>query len=415
MAASYRLNVRAAGAKPLRDGLAAVMHERGDPSRVVEVRRVVLRMPGVITATGQPSNFDLVRCTGASNGEPGPAAIKLDSNAANMPSQVVVLRMPDTITGVTAIRGFADVGTANPDGAGTTGIATRLQSRTLKRNQSRLLDTVSAGSDLESMILREGQGLALIQRGSGGGTMRQMRVSLYVRVVGTGRCYTYDINNVCNSFMSGGIFSIMNGSGSGVVLAVSIVEMQTEGNNLTTSRVVLAPIEGIVTSTQIGVTGLSEISPVVSPIAFDTHFPVPTGVVCYSSGFIARRAGTWMLSDWFSNPSLSTLANYQNRSPAYRTRVFPFVVRSAATATPPTPNRNLGGAPCGGSDADGSTLFDAPRKADGIILRPGYGLAVLAGALGSIDNSTYSVYDISIDFIVRHEARGRRAGMTYVS
>lgn len=402
MAATFRHSVRLADAKPLRDGLAAIFVDGGDPRLVIDVRRVLLRQPSTFTSTTTPVLLDLVRCSDASGGELT-TPIKFDTSASNMPSQVEARMMPDSVTATVTYRNIVDThGLATSTGGTGARIPGNFRNAS-PMNQCHLVGKIRGSSSVEPIVLREGEGVALVMEPNTGGLSRAMRARVTVRVLSTGSCYRYTLNDIATPAMVGGVFSLMNNTGSGVVLEVVQIEFPPEGDSSVIPRIQLAYIDGFETSVQ-PVSGENFV-PTQAPIAFDSKSFLPPQVKCVGAGFISMKRGArygFPQDWWYAQGSVLSLAA-QQRGGRVRGRIFQMPVRGSTSG-------NFGHADM----TDGVRLFEAGDAFDGLLLRPGEGLAVCCGDNGNLDNSAYSSYDIYMDFVVRYDARGSKGGMTYV-
>lgn len=180
--------------------------------KVVRVHEVRID-PLAAQTTTNPVDWKLQRIT--AHVPSGDAAdvwqpVKFDSTNANLPSQVVCCRWPESVTAVDDV-----LDTASPVG-------------NLQMNTTRAIAHVwgmpafqhripMANSEEQRITLREGEGIHITQSDVAGAPLRK-RVILKVRVVATGAIYQYFFPT--NTARRKSPFSLMNGSGSGVVLEV---------------------------------------------------------------------------------------------------------------------------------------------------------------------------------------------------
>lgn len=199
----------------------------------VRVRRAEA-MPLMAQTTTTPGNFDLYRITAHTGTDDAIAAVKLDSNNAALPSQVVLARRPATVTtSGSQWDGARAIPLANDTRALGYGFAATPWAQRLHRQ-----DATTA--ERQRMTLREGEGIA-VSLNSVVGLVYRFMVTLTVRVVATGACYTYTFPVTPTGLP---IFSLLNGSGSGVVLEVCEMAYREIGTDVL-PQIALEPIDGI--------------------------------------------------------------------------------------------------------------------------------------------------------------------------
>lgn len=407
MPATFRVTSRRADAQPLRDGFAGVFVDgNADPSLIVEIQRVIIRNPCAWPAT-TPAVYSVRRITGHSSGT-AVSSVKFDTSAATLPAQVTCLAMADTITGVgdtvtTTLDAF-------PMTAAAGGLGAHLPGRYpgKKRHGPVFHSAQGATSELEGIVLREGEGLSMTMVTAG--QSRGMRTSILVRVAATGRCYRFRSGDTCTPEMEGSsVLSLVNGSGSGVVLQVLSFDNTPEGDSGGVQRMRLAYIDGW----QVPPGG--DNPEILTPVAFDTRNTCPTAVRCLGAGFVSLMAGESIgvpYDWWFNQGSVMSLAA-QQRGGRIRGIIYP----SKNTGVSPTRGINgitrfKGGALL--ADLDGTLLYEGNERDEPLVLRPGQGIGVLGGDTGALDNMAQSIYSIIIDFTVRYDAKARKGGVVYV-
>lgn len=199
----------------------------------VRVRRAEV-MPLLAQTTTTPGNFDRYRITAHTGADDAIAAFSLDSSNAALPSQVVLARRPATVTtSGSQWDGARAIPLANDTRALGYGFAATPWSKRLRRR-----DAVT--SEMQCPILREGEGIAVSMNAVCGLVYRFM-ATITVRVVATGACYTYTFPVTPTGLP---IFSLLNGSGSGVVLEVCEMAYQQIGTDVL-PQIALEPIDGI--------------------------------------------------------------------------------------------------------------------------------------------------------------------------
>lgn len=201
--------------------------------KTVRVRRAEV-MPLLAQMTTTPGNYDLYRITAHTGTDDAIAAMKLDSNNAALPSQVVLARRPATVTtSGSQWDGARAIPSANDTRALGYGFAATPWAQRLHRQ-----DATTA--ERQRMTLREGEGIAASLNNLTGLVYRFM-VTLTVRVAATGACHTYTFP-VTPAVLP--LFSLLNGSGSGVVLEVVSLAYREIGTDVI-PQIALEPIDGI--------------------------------------------------------------------------------------------------------------------------------------------------------------------------
>lgn len=187
------------------------------------------------------SLIDLQRITAMSGGDTL-TPIKLDSDSSDLPSQVRAAVDPQSVTGSTSLRRDFVCSGAN--------FARQLANMTSMLNgDSRMgfdsgefLRSTGADLDCQKHTLREGEGLAV--RFLADGPTFCFGVSVIVRNAATGACYRFN-DMIEPRFRSGSYaWGIINGSGSGVVLELSRIQIRELGTD-DVPVVSYEPIDGI--------------------------------------------------------------------------------------------------------------------------------------------------------------------------
>lgn len=234
--------------------------------KTVRVRRAEV-MPLMAQTTTTPGNYDLYRITAHAGTGDAIAATKLDSNNADLPSQVVLARRPATVTtSGSQWDGASAIPSANDTRALGYGFAATPWAQRLHRQ-----DATTA--ERQRMTLREGEGIA-VSLNSVVGLVYRFMVTLTVRVAATGACHTYTFP-VTPAVLP--LFSLLNGSGSGVVLEVVSLAYQEIGTDVI-PQIALEPIDGI---------GDGD---TLTPIAFDSTASIGTIVAKRNAKILMRGA-----------------------------------------------------------------------------------------------------------------------------
>lgn len=200
---------------------------------VVRVRRVDV-LPLMEQSTTTPSVAEVYRITAHTGATDTVAATALDSANAALPAQVVCARAPASIT-TTGDR--LDSARSMPLANDTRAVGYAFAQLPLSRRLGR---ADAATAELQRIVLREGQGIAATMSSSNGLVWRG-RVVVVVRNVSGGACYAYGFA-FCEGMSPR--FSLLNGSGSGVVLEVVSVGYVETGTDVV-PQIALEPIDGI--------------------------------------------------------------------------------------------------------------------------------------------------------------------------
>ena len=234
--------------------------------KTVRVRRAEV-MPLMAQTTTTPGNYDLYRITAHTGTDDAIAAMKLDSNNAALPSQVVLARRPATVTtSGSQWDGARAIPLANDTRALGYGFAATPWAQRLHKQ-----DATTA--ERQRMTLREGEGIA-VSLNSVVGLVYRFMVTLTVRVAATGACHTYTFP-VTPAVLP--LFSLLNGSGSGVVLEVVSLAYQEIGTDVI-PQIALEPIDGI---------GDGD---TLTPVAFDSTASIGSIICRHNCKILMRGA-----------------------------------------------------------------------------------------------------------------------------
>lgn len=366
----------------LTDGLAQIYNTGEGKVEVTEVSAEPVA--GTVNGT-QPGSYALVRITSLTVGNGTViGSTPADTSASPLPGQVQFVEMPDDATQSDTLRQVADCPTLSSTlGLGAFGA---LLPVCLGSSSSHFrMRSGRAGGDVESIILRAGEGLAYVQTAAGlphGGN-----VTFRIRVVGTSRSYTFRGRNVGTVAPGRVLCALMNGVGSGVVLEVNAVSEVEDGTaTLPTLRLALTD-------------GYYEVygSPTFgTPIPMDPQsaYSLPSTVNLVQGPFLARLSGEprGVPYEWHrthGTGGFSLALQQQAASLRALTRV----------PRPNTPNNATML-----THYTGSELFKAP-VGSGIVLGCGEGLSVLRGRAGVIETSSYLYYSIRFVFTYKPRAK----------
>jgi len=201
--------------------------------KIVRVRRAEV-MPLMAQTTTTPGNYDLYRITAHTGTDDAISAASLDSSNAALPAAVVLARRPATVT---TSGSQWDGARAIPLANDTRVLAYPFASTALSW---RVRKPDAATAQLQRCTLRESEGIA-VSLNSVCGLVYRFMVTLTVRVAATGACHAY-----CFPVSPTGlpIFSLLNGSGSGVVLELVELRYREIGTDVL-PQIALEPIDGI--------------------------------------------------------------------------------------------------------------------------------------------------------------------------
>lgn len=386
------IKLDAVDARPLEDGLLAIFNtEASDERRYFEL--VSLRVspaaplsnntPGV----GRSAMMSIRRITALSGGD-SVSPIQMDTADAALPAQVLVRNNPESVTATDIFRRINDAPSFFFN-AGNSSLSSRTYGGSMMTHQkSHFADIWRGGenADVEPIILRAGEGLALFQDQYG--TQHSMQTAAVVTNTATGATY------VCRSVdlstdrrLGEPNFAIFNGSGSGVVLAVKLWVLPMDGESVMTPSLRLCRIGGLAMG-----------GDTVTPIRPDTSKSVPSALSIKSGPFQPVISGEWQ-PDYYSTHGTAYATSAASLSAWNKAQVDAGSLRRSTRAQDfraigETPgNMRIG-------TLDDDLMFEA-EAGKGIIIKPGDGLALVAGtslitggtqATGS--NSTFINFDI---------------------
>lgn len=368
------------------DGLALLMNAATSTSGArVAVTDVRAYFPTGFTSDqtnllGNGGIVSLDRIT-ASSGGAAVAAIEHDTDAASLPAQVSFVTFPTSVTSTATLRRVSDVFSMGL----TQSISFQAQYRAPGVCDSNDHSGRTAeGQDIwhadgvpetEPIVLNEGEGVATIKRAYG--VPRAHTWTVTVRVSGTGASYRYIIHDCGDPGTIGDAYwSLMNGSGSGVVLQVYVVTMPDLGES-NIPRFRLARVVG--RSTDDGAS--------VTPVAHDTSNALPE-LAAYKGDFRPALQAQGISTNYWNYQGTPVTIAEQQRIGLLRN----FMIGKIVTETAP-PNLMMYGADeiwPGDKRAQG-TLVD-----DSLWLNPGEGLAVIAGGQGLIEASEGAYVNIEM-------------------
>lgn len=394
MAETYRVLFHGVDVLPLTDGLAAIYNaETSDQNRYFEVTRVAVRpygvfggLSGTLPLSGKLSAY---RTTATSGGE-AVAAIKRDTGSADLPAEVTCTIYPSSVTTTgNALRGIIDA-PSMIFASTNQWLAARVYggsySAYMRQNNADTL-RFSGDANVERIVLREGEGVALVLGTYG--WPRSGQVNITLREETTGETYQYRSRDIGTPALLGQAYiSLFNGSGSGVVLGVNSIEFPLDGeHNFPVFR--MARIDGVLGGET------------VTPMAADTANSAPAALVCTKGDFNAKLVGEYsgVPYDWNYTHGLGgmTIASQQKAGQVRGISGIDLYWNVGQT-----PGLQIG--------QDETILWNAKSGA-GIVLRPGDGFALLAGRAGALETSTFAYLEVEMTVI--HYPPAAAAGNTY--
>lgn len=387
MARTFIWRVPRVDSTPLLDGIAIISND-SDPGEI-EIVEIRLTEPSEMAATLAGSGSqDLVRITAATGGDTV-AALKMDTGSADLPSQVEFRTSP-AVTETNLLRRTPDCPQFSVASANAV-LAAKASFKPIMRTDVSVADQIwnswSAPSGSEGIIIRAGEGISFVQRS--GIVPHAMTINMRVRNVSTGATYTFRSRDIGTMVGGRALWSLMNGTGSGVTLEVTSIQLAEDGD-------VSGPLgPGLVSPATIrlirceGVLPLADFSPGVSaPVSMDPGPSNSIGVSLRSGAFQAKLVGTDEGAVYTWNTTDSSVTNVAREQ---RAGIVRQIVRC------PRPNR-VGDAVA--TPDQGFDVFKA-RAGAGIVLRRGQSLAIAGGRAGTIDNSQFNYFDLRITFVHR--------------
>lgn len=381
MGQTFRAVFQRVDVLPMTDILASVFNnEQTEQRRYYEVTKVSVRpigpFAGLTGTSPLAAKLGLYRTT-ATVGGTAVAAIERDTDSAALPAQVTCTTFPSSVTTTgAALRTMADAPSLAFAGSNQWTSARVYGGSYYAYQRGNAADLLRQGGDsnVELIVLREGEGVALTLDGYG--WPRSQQINITVRNMSSGATYQFRSREIATPYLTGqAIISLFNGSGSGVVLGVYASEFPLDGeSNFPVFR--LARIDA------------ASGGEAVTPIAADSVNEVPASLVCAGSDGIARLAGQTqgVLYDWNTTHGASISVAVQQRMGVVRgvTGIRPFW--------------DVGKTPGFQTGQEETVLFQE-SAGNGIILRPQEGFALLAGRGGAIETSTFATFDVEMTII----------------
>jgi hypothetical protein len=404
------IKLDAVDVRPLEDGLLGIFNnETADDRRYFELISLRVSPSAPLSnntaAVGKPGSLSIRRITAVSGGD-SITPIKMDTADAALPAQVLVRNNPDSVTATDIFRRIADAPAYS-----LTASNSQFSSRTyggsmMTHQKSHFADIWRGGesANVEPIILREGEGVGLLQDAYG--TQHSMQTAAVVTNISTGATYICRSTDLSTDRRLGeAVLAIFNGTGSGVVLAVKLWVLPEDGEAVLTPGLRLCRIAGLALG-----------GDTVTPILPDTSKSVPSALQVVRGSFQPVIAGEWQ-ADYYTTHGLT----YQGTAGLGTWNKAQIDAGTLRRSTRAQDFRALGESPNGMriGTMDDDLLFSAePGK--GIIIKPGTGLGLVAGrdvtgggtqAIGS--NSTFINFDIEAVLLHYPPPAGGGGGNTY--
>lgn len=219
------------------------------------------------------------------------AVAKSDTGNASLPSQVKVVKNPDDYTLGDL---FSEPGQLRGTRTGWTDQQVIFGARLRADKSSSYLNMRGrpSGSPVEPIVLREGEGLAWAQTVAG--TPKQQWGMAIIRNQSSGATYYATVRDVPSKALQC-MIAVFNGSGSGVVLEVDLVEALDaghQGDGTTTYPEQSSAYPGI----RLVLGSSIEDGEDVTPYAHDTNNTLPSGITATKNGII--RTADHAITAW---------------------------------------------------------------------------------------------------------------------
>lgn len=208
--------------------------------KMVRVRQIKAeRLLAQTTKTAIGTTLALYRITAHTASEEPMTAYSMDTDNASLPSQVEMYRRPFSVTtSGTPIDSTCAVPCAN-EARALGHMVSRMAGA--QEYQDVYVWVSDTGNEVQKVVLREGEGISLSTNGVTNAFPHWLEASVTVRNSSSGACYRY---NFPTYFTPLPVFSLLNGSGSGVVLEVVRVGLREIGTDVL-PQVTVERIDGI--------------------------------------------------------------------------------------------------------------------------------------------------------------------------
>jgi hypothetical protein len=332
----------------------------------------------------------------------------MDTADAALPSQVTVVNNPNSVTTTARFRRINDCPTYGVQTANSQFSSRTYGGSMVTHQKSHFSDVWRGGENVnvEPIILRAGEGIALVQEEFG--LPHSMIVSAVVTNTTTGATYVCRSTDVgTDRTIGGALYAIMNGSGSGVTLAVKLMFLPMDGEATLTPGLRLMRMDGYslrgdaatVISADTSKTAPSSLRVSVGPMQI--RLPGEWQPDMYTTHGLAYQGSGALLQAWLNaqlNAGVFTRKTYTN--------LFPNVGISQAIGMQ-------------SSTMDDCLMLDS-APGSGIVVTPGQGLALVGGRFQELSQeplrgaaSTFHNYDIEATILYYPPPAAPSGGNTY--
>lgn len=322
------------------------------------------------------------RITGVTGGFPM-TPLKFDPSSASLPAQVNFLAYPEAVTESNTLwlrRDQLNSGTMSRQRFGGGVMPSKMDMGGIYRQRS--------SSVLESIILREGEGAAAILTSFG--LPHESSFSVVVTNLTTGATYTYRNDAFAYPRLLNPIACIFNGAGSGVVLAVRIVEAAFEGD-------MVAPTYRVCR-----IQGVTDEAVDESAICFDPAVPQPGWVRCFKGPALSRLFGYQGLPlTWYQDSGAQVSVLQQHKAGTFRARSTAPWGFDADSPLIPMANPYL--------------LYKDSAGTAPLTIGSGEGIAILTGTAGVIDQSALTGWGAEFIFTTSEPQKLGASGASVMS
>lgn len=362
------------------DGYATLFNGDEGP---IEVVRVELAPSTENDVTGAPVTPGTVTVSRISAHTVDPrqrtiSATKHDTDASDVPSQVVCATKPVDVTAVDTV-GQRSLCSTNYLAATSLHFASGYWS--LNRRSGSFFDGGRTGGTLEPLELAEGEGFAIVGATGRNGCTYHWTFEVVVRI-GTS-VYRYVVPYVYARYAGDPVFSLLNGTGSGVTVSVLGITLYDQGSTLSSSGLdAIRLIRSDEAIAAVNITGLRY----GSISAHDAALTCPASIRGVLGPHRVKLAGegNGVPVDWWTGVGGFISIPNQRKLGLFRTRT--------------TQNRPTAPGPLHLLDP-GSTVFHA-SVGRGIRINQGQALSLAVGGLpGAISYNSNSVCDVRMTFV----------------
>lgn len=386
------------------DALSLVLN---DAEGEVEILEISVLEPSP-TSSAPIGRWDLEKITDIDTSAGVAMSVtKLDTDSVDLPAEVVAWAEPAAVTSTgEVLRSIGDRPSLLPKTAGGTWGALLPMQITPTANFGTILR--SGTSPVEPVVLREGEGVALLQNGN---SIPHASTCFFVVKVAGGGSYLLRSRDFGSRRSGLPLYAIFNGVGSGVVLEIHRWHMSEDGDTY---------IPGIRVTRIEGYLDPQESAEVGSALKMDPSGPdLPSGVKCVRGAALTQLVGTkaGVLYDWYiGNPSNTTvtLENLPATAPTATIGTSFTLQQQAGSYRAVTRVARLNALALACQTPDPGSLLWKAKSGAGILLKKGQGIAVAVGRGGVVDSSQLNFYDVRILFTYRAASKFAVLGNTRI-